>query len=366
MAETLNPTAINQEQVMRALSTVQEPELHKDLVTLNMIKGLVIDGTTVKFTIMLTTPACPLKSVIERESTDALHRLVPGIGKIVIAFDSNVTANNRGGGTNMLMPSAKNIIAVSSGKGGVGKSTVSVNIAVALARTGARVGLLDADIYGPNIPMMMGSTDRPHFVEGSEDRIYPIENYGVKMMSIGFLVQPGTSMTWRGPMVHGALQQLMRDVEWGDLDYFIIDMPPGTGDAQLTITQSVQLAGAVIVTTPQDVALGDALRGLAMFQQMRVPILGLVENMSFFTCPHCGMRTEIFDHGNARKEAQRRNLNFLGEVPLDTNVRIGGDSGVPILIGQPDAPVAQALSQVAGNMAARISVLSSRKLPVLK
>jgi ATP-binding protein involved in chromosome partitioning len=199
-----------------------------------------------------------------------------------------------------------------------------------------------------------------------EDKIAPLENHGVKMMSIGSLVPPGSSMTWRGPMVHGALQQLMRDVVWGDLDYFIVDMPPGTGDAQLTMTQSVQLSGAIIVTTPQDVALSDAMRGLAMFQQMHVPILGLIENMSYFVCPHCGVRTEIFDHGNAQKAAKARNLNFLGEVPLDTAVRVGGDNGVPIVVSDPTSPVSEALKAAARNVAARISVLANRKLPVIK
>ncbi len=361
---------ISQEAILKALGTVQEPELGGDLVSRKMIRDVKIEGSQVSFTVVLTTPACPLKNVIQKNCEDAIHGMVPGVGAIKIAWDSDVSIGRRGmpGGTQAaqspLLPGVKNIVAVSSGKGGVGKSTVSVNIAVALAQEGARVGLLDADIYGPNIPTMMGIHDRPKMV--GEDKIAPLENYGVKLMSIGSLVPAGSSMTWRGPMVHGALQQLMRDVVWGELDYFIVDMPPGTGDAQLTMTQSVQLSGAVIVTTPQDVALGDAMRGLAMFQQMHVPILGMVENMSYFVCPHCGIRTEIFDHGNAEREAKRRNLNFLGEIPLDTAVRIGGDTGVPIVISDPDSPVSQALKAAARNMAARISVLANRKLPVIK
>ncbi|MEI6045787.1 MAG: Mrp/NBP35 family ATP-binding protein [Chloroflexota bacterium] len=361
--------AISEEAVLKALGTVQEPELGGDLVSRKMIRDLKIDGSKVSFTVVLTTPACPLKGVIEKNCRDAINELVSGVTEITLAWDSNIAQGRRGTPSGAqagepLLPGVKNIIAVSSGKGGVGKSTVSVNLAVSLAQEGARVGLLDADIYGPNIPMMMGIHERPTLV--GEDRIAPLENYGVKLMSIGALVPPGSSMSWRGPMVHGALQQLMRDVVWGELDYFIVDMPPGTGDAQLTMTQSVQLSGAIIVTTPQDVALSDAMRGLAMFQQMHVPILGMIENMSYFICPHCGTRTEIFDHGNAEREAQQRNLNFLGEIPLDTAVRIGGDTGVPIVISDPASPVSQALREAARNVAARVSVLANRKLPLIK
>jgi ATP-binding protein involved in chromosome partitioning len=361
---------INREDILKALGTVQEPELGGDLVSRGMIKNLSIEGTQVTFTIVLTTPACPLKGIMQKQSEAAIRKVVPEVSNIKINWDANVTINRRSGTGGVsqppspLLPGVKNIIAVSSGKGGVGKSTVAVNLAIALAQDGASVGLLDADIYGPNIPIMMGTNQRPKML--GESRILPVENYGVKLMSIGFLVPAGSSMTWRGPMVHGALEQLMRDVEWGQLDYFIVDMPPGTGDAQLTMTQSVQLSGAIIVSTPQDVALADAIRGLAMFQQMHVPILGLVENMSFFVCPCCGERTEIFDHGNLRREAQRRNLNFLGEIPLETQVRVGGDSGVPIMVSQPESPVAESFRSAARNMAARISVLANRKLPVIK
>jgi ATP-binding protein involved in chromosome partitioning len=359
---------ISEEQILKALSTVQEPELGGDLVSRRMIQKVVVEGRSVSFTVVLTTPACPLKGQIESECRAAINKLVPGVEKITLSWDSNVSVN-RGGSVEgapaqPLLPNVRNIIAVSSGKGGVGKSTVSVNLACALAQSGARVGLLDADIYGPNIPIMMGNHSQPRMA--NPNQIEPLEAHGVKMMSIGFLVPPGQSMTMRGPMVHGVLQQMMRDVAWGDLDYFIVDMPPGTGDAQLTISQSVQLTGAVIVSTPQDVALGDAMRGLAMFQQLHVPILGIIENMSFFVCPHCGMRTEIFDHGNAGREAERRNIKLLAEIPLDTSVRVGGDTGIPIVVGNPETPVAQALKQAASAVAARISVLANRKLPVIK
>ena len=361
---------IGRDEVLKALGTVQEPELGGDLVSRGMIRDIVIEGGQLTFTVVLTTPACPLKNQIQKECETAIHKFIPGVQTIKVNWDADVSVARRPGTTGTsqaqapLLPDVKNIVAVSSGKGGVGKSTVSVNMAVALAQEGARVGLLDADIYGPNIPIMMGNNDRPRLV--GENRILPLEAHGVKFMSIGSLVPPGSSMTWRGPMVHGALQQLMRDVEWGPLDYFIVDMPPGTGDAQLTMTQSVQLSGAVIVSTPQDVAFGDAVRGLAMFQQMHVPVLGLIENMSFFVCPHCGMRSEIFDHGHVASEAKRRNMPFLGEIPLETAVRVGGDSGVPIVVSDPNAPVAQAFKAAARNMAARISVLANRKLPVIK
>ncbi len=359
-------SAISEEAVLKALSTVQEPELGGDLVTRKMIRNLKIDGSEIAFTIMLTTPACPLKGQMERETTEAIRTMVPGVGGIKIGFDAEVRMGRQtpNGQQQQMLPGVKNIIAVSSGKGGVGKSTVSVNLAIALAQDGAKVGLLDADIYGPNIPMMMGITDSPKQV--SADKIGPLENYGVKVMSIGLLIPPGKSMTLRGPMVHNYLLQLMQQVEWGQLDYFIVDMPPGTGDAQLTMTQSVQLSGAVIVSTPQDVALGDAVRGIAMFQQVNVPILGIVENMSYFACPHCGMRTEIFDHGNAERESKRRNVPFLGEIPLDTSIRIGGDKGIPIIVSEPESAVAEAFRAAARQMAARISVMSNRTLPVIK
>jgi ATP-binding protein involved in chromosome partitioning len=365
-------TQISQDMILEALSTVPEPELGGNLVSRNMIRDVKVNGTRVEFTIVLTTPACPLKNVMQRDSEAAIRKVAPDVSEIKINWDADVSVAQRGGGAANqapLLPGVKNLIAVSSGKGGVGKSTVSVNLAVALAQEGAKVGLLDADIYGPNIPMMMGTQERPRYLgqEEGRDIIAPVEAHGVKLMSIGFLVPANSSMIWRGPMVHGALLQLMRDVRWGELDYFIIDMPPGTGDAQLTMTQAVQLSGAIIVSTPQDVAFADAMRGVAMFQQMNVPILGLVENMSYFVCPCCGMRTEIFDHGKVRREAERRNLQFLGEIPLETNVRIGGDTGTPIVVSQPDSPVAQAFKASARNSAARISVLANRKkLPVIK
>jgi ATP-binding protein involved in chromosome partitioning len=252
------------------------------------------------------------------------------------------------------IPEVKNTIAVSSGKGGVGKTTVSVNLAVALAEAGAKVGLLDADIYGPNVPLMMGVKSPP--AGGQKDKIPPAQNYGVKIMSIGFFVPEETPIVWRGPMIHGAIQQFLRDVDWGVLDYLVVDLPPGTGDAQLSIAQLVPMTGAIIVTTPQDVALLDSRRGLAMFQKVHVPVLGIIENMSYFNCPHCNERTEIFSHGGGKKAAEKLGVPFLGEIPIETAIRAGGDEGRPILIAQPQSVVADIYRKVASAVAAQISI----------
>jgi ATP-binding protein involved in chromosome partitioning len=256
----------------------------------------------------------------------------------------------------------RSIVAVASGKGGVGKSTVSANLAIALADTGARVGLLDADIYGPNIPQMMGARATPAVVN---DRLQPVMAYGVKVMSIGFLVRPNEAMIMRGPMASGALQQLMRDVDWGELDYLLVDMPPGTGDIALTLAQATSPSGAVIVCTPQDVALADAVRAIGMLARVNVPVLGIVENMSYFLCPHCGERTDIFSHGGAARQAERLKVPFLGEVPLETEIRVGGDEGYPIVVGKPNSPVATAFRTIAGALAANISTRQFRTLPVI-
>jgi ATP-binding protein involved in chromosome partitioning len=346
-------------QVMEALSHVIEPELHKDLVTLNMIRNLKIEDGTVNFTVMLTTPACPLKNQIESEARVAVMT-VPGVSTVNVSFDANVPADRR------LMSKmdigVKNAIAVASGKGGVGKSTIATNLALALAQSSASVGLLDADIYGPNIPLMMGVHERPRAANG---RILPPEGYGVKLMSMGFLVEEGTPIIWRGPMIHTALRQFLSDVYWGDLDYMVVDLPPGTGDASLSLAQSLSLTGVVIVTTPQDVALADVVKGIAMFKHLEVPILGVVENMSYFVCGHCGERTDIFSHGGGRAIAERMDVPFLGEVPLDPVVRVGGDTGQPVVVSEPQSPAAVAIREVAAKVAAAISVQNVRNpLPI--
>lgn len=350
---------ITQEMVLQALSRVQEPELGRDVVSLRMIKDIKICNGTIAFTIVLTTPACPLKAQMEKDAREAVMQL-PGVQQVNVHWDAQVPAS-RGAQGKVPVDGVKNIIAVASGKGGVGKSTVAVNLACALASLGARVGLCDCDIYGPNVPRMMGVQGRPR---GRNNKIIPLEGHGVRLMSMGFLTTEDTPLIWRGPMLHGVIQQFLRQVEWGDLDYLIVDLPPGTGDAQLTLVQSVPLMGAVIVTTPQDVALEDVSKAIRMFQQVDVEILGVVENMSYFVCPHCQGRTDIFDHGGGLRTSQRYKVPFLGEIPLDPQVRIGGDSGCPITISQPDSPVAQAFLQTAEKMAARVSVANYATLSV--
>jgi len=331
--------------VMAALSTVIEPELHRDLVSLNMIRNLKIEGSDVSFTIMLTTPACPLKGKMEADSRAALAS-VSGIGKITIGWDANVPTDRRI--KDQLGQSFRNTIAVSSGKGGVGKSTIAVNLAIALAQTGASVGLLDADILGPNVPMMMGVAQMP---PPRNRKMVPAENYGVKFISMAFLVQPDQPLIWRGPMLHSAISQLLTDVEWGELDYLIIDLPPGTSDAQLTLAQVLPLSGTIVVTQPMQVAAADALRGLKMFEKLEVPILGVVENMS----------GEFFGTGAGAKLAADYASDFLGSVPMDANVRMGGDNGQPIVVAFPGSPAANAIEEIAQKVAARVSVLALQK-----
>jgi ATP-binding protein involved in chromosome partitioning len=345
----------SQDQILQALSHVQEPELHRDLVSLNMIRDLKVNGGSVQFTVMLTTPACPLRSRIERECREAVLA-VPGVKEVAIKFDANVVRDARIGGK-MNLP-FRNTIAVASGKGGVGKTTCAVNLAIALHRLGATIGLLDADIYGPNVPMMMGVEGHPN-VRGQ--RIVPMEAYGLKMMSMGFLLKPDQPVVWRGPMLHSALQQFISDVDWGDLDYLVIDLPPGTGDVQLSLAQLLPLTGAVIVTTPQDVALADVRKGMAAFDQLNVPLLGVIENMSYFVCPHCGERTDIFSHGGGKRAAEELGLPFLGEVAIDPAIRAGGDDGQPIVAVAHHSPQAKAFIDIAGALAAKISVLNMQR-----
>jgi ATP-binding protein involved in chromosome partitioning len=340
---------VSQEAVIGALSKVQEPELHKDLVTLNMIRDLKIDGSAVSFTIMLTTPACPLKSQIEREAREAVAK-VSGVAKIEIKLDANVPNDGRMRG--LVNLPIRNAIAIGSGKGGVGKSTVAVNVAVVLAQSGARVGLLDADIYGPNIPTMMGIERMAPPVDG---KMIPPEAYGVKIMSIGFLVKAEQPLIWRGPMLHSAIRQFLSDVEWGELDYLIVDLPPGTGDAGLSVAQSLPLSGGVIVTLPQQVSLDDARRGLEMFRQLNVNLLGVVENMSYLELPD-GTRMDIFGSGGGEKLASQAGVPFIGSIPMDSSVRTGGDSGEPVVLTDPETPVALALRAVAQDIAAKVSV----------
>ncbi|HEY5595595.1 MAG TPA: Mrp/NBP35 family ATP-binding protein [Nitrospiria bacterium] len=347
---------VTEKEILAALSKIQDPDLHKDIVTLGFVQNIKIQNSEVGFDIVLTTPACPVKDQMRDEARKLVGSL-SGVSKVNINMTSNVTKGISGVKEDYI-PLVKNAIAISSGKGGVGKSTVSATLAVALAQTGAKVGLMDADVYGPNIPMMMGAGKPP---SQSGNKLIPAESHGVKIMSMGYLVPEDQPIVWRGPMIHGAIQQFLRDVEWGELDYLLVDLPPGTGDAQLSISQLVPLTGAVIVTTPQNVALHDSKKGLGMFQKVNVPVLGIVENMSYFICSHCHERTEIFSHGGGKLAAEKLGVPFLGEIPIDPEIRVGGDGGLPIIISHPDSPAAEAFRKIAKAVAAQISIHNAKR-----
>jgi len=349
---------VEREALLAALGRVQEPELHNDLVTLGMIKDLTVEQGKVAFGIELTTPACPLRHQIESEARAAVAA-VPGVQEVVIRMLANVPQDGRVRG--LIRRPIRNAVAIASGKGGVGKTTVAVNVATVLARSGARVGLLDADIYGPNVPTMMGVSRLPAPVNG---KMVPAEAHGVRLMSIAFLVPPGQPLIWRGPMLHTAIRQFIADVEWGELDYLIVDLPPGTGDAQLSLAQTLPLTGGVIVTLPQRVSLEDARRGLEMFRTMDVPILGVVENMSYLEMPD-GTRMDVFGQGGGETLAREAGVPFIGGLPMDPNVRISSDSGVPVVLSHPESAVAQALVGVAEDLAAKVSVQAHRQANVI-
>ena len=341
-----------QEAVLAALATVQEPELGGDLVSRKMIKELVIEGDAVRVVVDLTTPACPFKEQLERDVRTALTA-VAGVATVEVEFSATVRSYT-GIPDKARVPGVKNVLAVASGKGGVGKSTVAVNLAVALAQEGAQVGLLDADIYGPSAPLMTGARGKPGLTENK--KIDPLRAHNIKVISVGYFVEENQPLVWRGPMISSMLRQFLFEVEWGDLDYLVIDLPPGTGDIQLTLAQSIPLSGAVIVTTPQDVALADAIKGVEMFRKLNVPILGLIENMSYFIAPDTGKRYDIFGHGGARTASERLEVPFLGEIPLGIPIREGGDAGQPAVTQSATDAYAEAFRSVARNLAGRISV----------
>ncbi|HEY9638424.1 MAG TPA: Mrp/NBP35 family ATP-binding protein [Coleofasciculaceae cyanobacterium] len=343
--------------VLEVLRPVQDPELRKSLVELNMIRNVKIDNGAVSFTLVLTTPACPLREFIVEDCQKAVKQL-PGVEKVVVDVTAETPQQkslpNRTG-----IDGVKNIVAISSGKGGVGKSTVAVNVAVALAQTGAKVGLIDADIYGPNAPTMLGLENAKVMVQqGAQGEVLePAFNHGIKMVSMGFLIDPDQPVIWRGPMLNGIIRQFLYQVTWGELDYLIVDMPPGTGDAQLTLTQAVPMAGAVIVTTPQTVALLDSRRGLKMFQQLGVPVLGIVENMSYFIPPDMPERHyDLFGSGGGEKTSKELGIPLLGCIPLEITLREGGDRGLPIVVGEPESASAKALVAIASQIAAKVSI----------
>jgi ATP-binding protein involved in chromosome partitioning len=345
---------LTEQNVLDALRAIIDPDLHKDIVTLGFVRDLRVENGAVSFRIVLTTPACPVKEEMEMDARRIVSAL-PGVKSVQVVMDSEVP-KGRGLGDKISVPGVRNIIAVSSGKGGVGKSTVAVNLAVSLALDGARVGLMDADVYGPNVPLMLGASEaQPQVVHG-ENKLIPVEAYGVKMMSMA-LLQPGDKpMVVRGPILHGLVRQFLSDVRWGELDYLIVDMPPGTGDVQLSLAQLVPVQGAVLVTTPQEVSVADVRRALRMFEMVSVPVLGVVENMSYFVAPDTGTRYDIFGAGGGQKLSEQYGVPFLGAVPLGMDVREGGDKGVPVVVSRPDSPQARAFHHVAEEVARQVSI----------
>jgi ATP-binding protein involved in chromosome partitioning len=340
---------VTEKQIIDALSHVLDPELGKDLVSLNMIKDVKINNGEVEFTLVLTTPACPLRNQIETSARNAVLA-VPEVKKVSIKVDAQVRAQQSKPET--LSLTIKHIIAVGSGKGGVGKSTISVNLAIALEKSGAKVGLLDADIYGPNIPKMMGIAELP---KQAGQKIIPAEAYSIKVMSTGFLVKKDQPLIWRGPLLHSIMRQFFEDVQWGDLDYLVVDLPPGTGDVQLSLSQLVSISGGVIVTTPQEVSLDDAGRALVMYQKMNIPILGVIENMGGLVLPD-GNRMDIFGSGGGKKLADANCVAFLGSIDLDIKIREGGDDGHPILVSDESLQSSQEIRKIAGVIAGKLSI----------
>ena len=350
---------VSDQQVMQALGKVVEPERGKDVVALNMVRNLVVHDGLVALTVLVSSPDYQHHRELENSVRAALIKL-PGVTEVQVKFAAPGPQARPGGAEKTPIPGVKNLIAIASGKGGVGKTTVAVNLAVALARLGSRVGLMDADVYGPNVPLMMGISETP---QAQGDRILPLESYGVRMMSMGFLNPGDRPVIWRGPMLHSVIQQFIRNVEWGELDYLVVDLPPGTGDVQLTLLQTVPITGAVIVTTPSDVSLEDARKAIAMFRQVKAEVLGVVENMSYFVCPHCGNQVDVFSHGGGERLAQQFGVPFLGHVPLDPDIRVGGDTGAPVAARGPDAPQAKAFYDLARTAVERVRLAGSGASP---
>jgi len=343
---------ISPQDVLNALRAVKDPDLHRDIVSLGFIKDLEVGDNRVSFALQLTTPACPVRDELAASAKRAVQAL--GVGDVQVRMTSQVTSARTPRAP--LIPQVKNTVAVASGKGGVGKSTVAANLAVALRRSGAKVGLMDTDVYGPSVPLLMGGNEQPRVVEG---QLEPPVEYGIKIISMAYFLPKNEAVIWRGPMLHKTIEQFLGEVRWGELDYLMMDLPPGTGDVQLSLAQTIPLTGAVIVSTPQDMALAVASKAIVMFQKLRVPILGIVENMSYYVCSRCGHREEIFGHGGARKAANKLGLPFLGEIPLDPAIRIQSDGGRPVALDETTA-YGKAFQEVAGALAAQISIANSQ------
>ena len=345
---------VDQAAVLDALKVVQDPDLHRDIVSLGFIKNLKVEGGLVAFTIELTTPACPVKDQMRDQARAAVER-VPGVASVDVRMSARVREAVGGDGARQAPPGVKNIIAVGAGKGGVGKTTVAVNLAIALSRCGSKVGIIDADIYGPNVPIMLGLKTQ---LTTDGQKIVPAEKYGLQVISMGFLTGDDAPIIWRGPMLHGALQQFFREVKWVDLDYLVVDLPPGTGDVALSLGQMAPVAGAIVVTTPQKVALADSRRAVAMYRKLNIPPLGIIENMSYFACPGCGHEADIFGHGGGEALASELGVPFIGRIPIYQPIREGGDTGVPLTVSEPDSPAARAFVAAAERTAAQVSIAS--------
>jgi ATP-binding protein involved in chromosome partitioning len=347
--------------VLDALKVVKDPDLHRDIVTLGFIKNLHIDRDQVSFTVELTTPACPVKDQMRDQARAAVLQL-PGVAGVDVQMTARVREAVGGDGTRSPITGVKNVIAVGAGKGGVGKTTVAVNLAIALAKCGGRVGLIDADIYGPNVPIMLGM--KTQLITDGQ-KIVPAEKYGLQVISMGFLTGDDAPIIWRGPMLHGALQQFFREVRWTDLDYLVVDMPPGTGDVALSLSQTVPVAGSIVVTTPQKVSLADSRRAVAMYKKLNIPPIGIIENMAYFACPNCAHEADIFGHGGGEELAAELGIPFIGRVPIYQPIREGSDSGVPLMIAEPDSPAARAFMSAAEQMAAQVSLASYNRVTTI-
>jgi ATP-binding protein involved in chromosome partitioning len=352
-------TQVTEAAVLDALKAVRDPDLHRDIVSLKFVKNMRIDGGRVAFAIELTTPACPVKEQM-REQARAVVSALPGVEEVAIEMTAQVRSAVADVGK-APVPGVKNIIAVGAGKGGVGKTTVAVNLAIALSQSGGRVAMIDGDIYGPNVPIMLGIQTQ---LTTDGQKIVPAEQYGIQLVSMAFLTGDDAPVIWRGPMLHGVIQQFFREVRWTDIDYLIVDMPPGTGDVALSLSQTVPVSGAVVVTTPQTVSVADTRRAIRMYQKLNIPALGLIENMSHFVCPNCSHESDIFGKGGGESLARELSVPFLGRIPIYQPIRLGGDTGVPIAIGEPQSAAARAFRETAEQLAAQLSILSYSKKPI--